>query len=186
MSLVVLVGRSGSGKSSVSGLMQMCLGYSQVVTCTTRLPREGERDGIDYHFLSKSEFYERLSYGEFAEHTTFAGNWYGTLKNDLYQPNKKLVIIMDQQGASYVKKLLGREAFVVGLEVDTITSRAAMESRSDSSESVNLRSKSESLSYKNLSGVCDHIVNNNGHTKTIAQVTAEVNDHAELFFSRVS
>ena len=81
--LVILSGPSGAGKSTVvRELLATCpLPLELSVSATTRLPRAGERDGVDYHFLSREEFALRRERGEFLEckEVFGRGDWYGTL-----------------------------------------------------------------------------------------------------------
>jgi guanylate kinase len=78
--LVVISGPSGVGKGTVrKALFEMPkhnLTYS--VSMTTRAKRPGERDGIDYYFVSREEFLKRVDEGKFLEHAEFVGNFYGT------------------------------------------------------------------------------------------------------------
>lgn len=77
--LVVISAPSGGGKNAIMrALLQRFENAAQLVTTTTRLPRPGERDGIDYHFISKELFQEKLAKGEFAEHNLYVDNYYGT------------------------------------------------------------------------------------------------------------
>jgi guanylate kinase len=84
--LLVLSSPSGGGKTTIAkSLLETRgdLGYS--VSATTRPRREGERDGVDYHFLTRDEFLRRVEAGEFLEHATYAGNLYGTLRGEIDQ-----------------------------------------------------------------------------------------------------
>jgi guanylate kinase len=84
--LLVLSSPSGGGKTTIAkSLLQARddLGYS--VSATTRPRREGERDGVDYHFLTRDEFLRRVEAGEFLEYATYAGNLYGTLRSEIDQ-----------------------------------------------------------------------------------------------------
>lgn len=77
--IIAIVGPSGSGKTTLSYLMCK-YGAVEVVSTTTRPPRNGERDGIDYHFVSKEEFHKKIEAGEFVEHAQFGDNLYGATK----------------------------------------------------------------------------------------------------------
>jgi guanylate kinase len=84
--LLVLSSPSGGGKTTIAkSLLQARddLGYS--VSATTRPRREGEQDGVDYHFLTREEFLRRVEAGEFLEYATYAGNLYGTLRSEIDQ-----------------------------------------------------------------------------------------------------
>lgn len=102
---------SGAGKST---LIRRLLaefpeaGYS--VSCTTRKPRPGERDGVDYVFLGAEEFRERIALGHFAEWAEVHGNYYGTQKamvTDMLQAGRDVIFDIDVQGAKALKSNLG-------------------------------------------------------------------------------
>ncbi len=77
--LVVISAPSGGGKNAIMrSLIQRFDNAAQLVTTTTRAPRPGERDGIDYHFVSKEVFLEKLEKGAFVEHNVYVDNYYGT------------------------------------------------------------------------------------------------------------
>jgi guanylate kinase len=82
--LLVLSSPSGGGKTTIAKSLLEArddLGYS--VSATTRSRREDERDGVDYHFLTRDEFLRRVEAGDFVEHATYAGNLYGTLRSEI-------------------------------------------------------------------------------------------------------
>ena len=98
--LIVIAGLTASGKSSL--LDELCHkhNFEKLVTTTTRDPRPGEVDGVDYHFLSKKDFMKKLEKGFFLEHVAIKGQFYGTGKNAFEKDfgNKKPIIILDPVG----------------------------------------------------------------------------------------
>lgn len=77
--LVVISAPSGGGKNAIMrSLLQRFENAAQLVTTTTRPPRPGERDGIDYYFITKEAFLEKLEKKAFAEHNIYVDNYYGT------------------------------------------------------------------------------------------------------------
>jgi guanylate kinase len=76
--LVVISGPSGAGKTSVCRALKQRPDVEFSVSATTRTMRAGERDGVDYHFLSRDDFQRRLAENQFLEWATYAGNLYGT------------------------------------------------------------------------------------------------------------
>ena len=90
-------------------------GLQLAVSATTRGPREGEVNGVDYHFLSKEDFDRRVARGEFLEHAEYAGNCYGTLKSELNRPARGIVLEIDVQGARQVREALA-EAVLIFIE----------------------------------------------------------------------
>ncbi len=81
-------------------------GLQLAVSATTRAPRDGEANGVDYHFLSAEDFEDRVAGGEFVEHADYAANRYGTLKSELARPARAVVLEIDVQGARQVREAL--------------------------------------------------------------------------------
>jgi guanylate kinase len=104
---LVITGPSGVGKGTlIKGLLERVQGLELAVSATTREPREGEVNGVDYHFLSDEDFDRRVARGEFVEHAEYAGNRYGTLKSELERPARGIVLEIDVQGARQVRDTL--------------------------------------------------------------------------------
>jgi guanylate kinase len=105
--ILVITGPSGVGKGTlIKGLLERVPGLELAVSATTRKPREGEVNGVDYHFLSEADFDRRAAAGEFVEHAEYAGNRYGTLKSELSRPARGIVLEIDVQGARQVREAL--------------------------------------------------------------------------------
>ena len=82
--LLVLSSPSGGGKTTIAkNLLQARDDLAYSVSATTRPRREGERDGVDYHFITREEFLRRVAAGAFLEWATYAGNLYGTLRSEI-------------------------------------------------------------------------------------------------------
>jgi guanylate kinase len=105
--LLVLSAPSGGGKSSIArNLLQGRddLGYS--VSATTRPMREGEREGVDYHFLAREEFLRRREAGEFLESATYGGHLYGTLRSEIdriFAARRHAVLDIEIEGARQIR-----------------------------------------------------------------------------------
>jgi guanylate kinase len=114
--ILVITGPSGVGKGTlIKGLLERVSGLQLAVSATTRSPRAGEVNGVDYHFLSEDDFDRRVRAGEFVEHAEYAGNRYGTLKSELSRPARGIVLEIDVQGARQVRESLP-EARLVFIE----------------------------------------------------------------------
>src|SRR5690606_17584084 len=105
---LILSAPSGGGKTTIAReLLQRRgdLGYS--VSATTRPRREGEVDGRDYHFLTRTAFLERVEQGDFAEWAEVHGNLYGTLRSEvkrLLSSGRHVVMDIDVQGAEQFRR----------------------------------------------------------------------------------
>ncbi len=104
---LVLSAPSGGGKTTIARMLlqgREDLGYS--VSATTRPKRPGERDGVDYHFLSRDEFLKRQQNGEFLEWATYGGELYGTLKSEIeriFAQGRHAVLDVEIEGARQIR-----------------------------------------------------------------------------------
>ncbi len=114
--LVVLSGPSGVGKDTViKRLMELVPAISRPVAYTTRQPRPGERDGVDYSFISQREFLAKRDAGAFLETATVHGNLYGTARErveDLRQQGRDVLLKIDVQGASQLRSGAADAVFI--------------------------------------------------------------------------
>src|SRR5271155_4708373 len=106
--LVVISAPSGGGKTTLQDqLLAANHSLTRAVTCTTRPPRPGEKDGVDYYFLDAGSFLKRLQAGNFLEHATVFGNSYGILKSELLgklREGKDVLLNVDVQGAATIRE----------------------------------------------------------------------------------
>ncbi len=99
--MIVLIGPSASGKTEIGKELSK-YGFKKIVTYTTRKKRSNEIDGIDYHFISEDEFYNKKNNGFFFETTKYNGNYYGTSKGDI---NDNTYVILEPNGLDAYKHL---------------------------------------------------------------------------------
>lgn len=106
----MITGPSGVGKGTlIRGLLERVPQLELSVSATTRKPRAGERDGIDYHFLTPEEFEQHVTAGDFLEHATYSGNRYGTLRSEVERRLKEgrpVVLEIELQGARQVRQAM--------------------------------------------------------------------------------
>ena len=103
--LFIISGPAGSGKTTIcDGLMEK-ESLQRIVTSTTRSPRQGECDGLDYHFLNTQDFETKITEDAFYEYATVHNNYYGTQKADILKPilsGQNLLLNIDVQGAKTI------------------------------------------------------------------------------------
>jgi len=106
--LLLLSAPSGGGKTTVTAeILASDPNTVRAVTCTTRGPRDGEQEGIDYYFLGPADFLKRVQAGHFLEHATVYGNSYGTLKSEVLgrlRQGKDVLLNVDVQGAAAIRE----------------------------------------------------------------------------------
>jgi guanylate kinase len=105
--LVVISAPSGGGKTTLcQQLLATRPDMSRAITCTTRPPRLGEQNGVDYYFLDAGSFLKRVQAGNFLEHATVFGNSYGILKAEVLgklRQGKDVLLNVDVQGAATIR-----------------------------------------------------------------------------------
>ena len=145
--LLIVSGPSGSGKTTLCRRAEADGLTAYSISCTTRAPRPGEQDGVDYHFLTPEVFAAKVAAGEFLEHATVHGNSYGTLKADiidLLQQGKNVVMDIDVQGAASIRAcddaIIRRAYADVYIHVPSAELEARLRGRqTDSEEVIRLR-----------------------------------------------
>ena len=115
--IIVISAPSGAGKDTVvKELMKRDSTNLWVsVSATSRSPREGEKEGVDYYYLSKEEFEKKIEEGFFLEYTNYAGNYYGTPKKYIKEKIEQgidVILIIEIEGASNIKKLIPEAIFI--------------------------------------------------------------------------
>jgi len=125
----VITGPSGVGKGTlIRGLMERVPQLQLSVSATTRAPRPGERDGVEYHFLTREEFERRVAAGEFVEHADYAGRSYGTLRSELedrVRAGVPVVLEIEVQGARQVRESVpgAVQVFIAPPSLDALRTR---------------------------------------------------------------
>ncbi len=130
--VIVLHGPSGVGKDSVIDRLRERLGIHRATSSTTRAPRDGERDGVHYHFLTESEFLRKVHAGEFAEWANVYGELKGVERREI-EPHltagRDVIIRTDVQGARTWRRKLEGAVFVFLTAEDREVLRARLAGR---------------------------------------------------------
>lgn len=115
--IIIISGPSGVGKKTIIDqvINNVDLNLTYNISMTTRSPREHEKNGVDYFFVSNDEFDNAIERGELLEWAEFANNKYGTPIKNLYKligENKNVILEIEVQGATKVKDILKREDYI--------------------------------------------------------------------------
>jgi guanylate kinase len=105
--LFVISAPSGTGKTTLCENLRATPDFIYSVSCTTRAPRKGEENDVDYHFLTKDDFMHRIERGEMLEYALVHGNYYGTLKETVkkaLEQGTDVLLDIDVQGAMTIRK----------------------------------------------------------------------------------
>ena len=142
--LFVVVAPSGAGKTTlVDALLKREPNIRLSPSYTTRAPREGEKDGVDYFFVSRPKFEEMIAAGEFLEHADVYGNYYGTSRKWIERElagDHDVLLEIDWQGAAQVRKLFPHMKGVFILPPSLAELRNRLKSRGkDSPEAIEKR-----------------------------------------------
>lgn len=157
--MLVISGASASGKTEVAHIIAKKYGLTRVITVTTRQKRVGEVNGVDYFFVSKSDFEKMIKEGKLVEYTLYNGNYYGSPKDQILD-NKILVI--EANGLKSYIALNNPSIVTFALVADKKIREARMISRGDKKEDIEKRLQSDRtvFSKTSLKGV-DYFIENN-------------------------
>jgi guanylate kinase len=137
----VIVGKSGSGKTTIVKALCYTFGWEEAVSVTTRAPRTGEVEGVAYNFIPKWEFHHMVRRRRFVEFVEFNGNHYGITKKELADRTDRVVtlLVVEPEGADQVRKNHVGPIAVVELVASEETRRQRMLDRGDDPAKVEER-----------------------------------------------
>ena len=176
--VLVISGPSGVGKdTTIARIKQSGIKFHHVTTATTRDKRARETDGVDYLFISRDEFGERVKKDEFLEYAEVYGNFYGVPKSEVRRGlarDMDVIIKVDAQGAVTLKKKIPDAVFIFLLPPSPEDLHQRIRSRkADTEKDVGLRMSMLTEELKNLSLFDYAVVNhNNDLEETVATVKA--------------
>ena len=113
--LLVVSAPSGCGKGTILGEILKDDSFYYSISATTRAPREGEQDGVNYHFITKEEFEQRIAQGGMLEYAQYCGNYYGTPKKEVEQmrdAGRDVILEIEVEGARKVRALCPDAVFL--------------------------------------------------------------------------
>lgn len=162
--LFVVSGPSGTGKDTVvARLLKTHPEIQHTVSATTRQPREGEKDGINYHFMSVEDFERHLANDQIVEHTQYCKNYYGTLRSEIegrMQAGIPVILVIEVEGAGNIKRLYPGATTIFVLPPDMQELERRLRSRGTESEAViQQRLRRAETEIANSVNYDEHVVN---------------------------
>jgi guanylate kinase len=174
--LIVISGPSGVGKDTlIKRLLELDRHLRYSVSCTTRAPRPGESDGVDYSFVSRDRFQELIDQGAFLEHATYNGNEYGTLAERVEKERSAgndVVLKIEVKGAEQVRAKVpdAMFIFVAPPSVDELVKRQ-MKRNTESSQDMEARREIAKREMEYATRY-DHVVVNDELERAVAEILA--------------
>lgn len=174
--IIVMVAPSGGGKSTLIKRMKKDFpSLKESVSCTTRAPREGEANGVHYHFINHVDFESRIKANDFLEWAKVHNNYYGTSKQfvlDGLKSGAHLLFDIDVQGADALRSHFGSDANIIFIAPPSI---AELEKRlrgrgTDNEETIAVRLKNAELELKRKNDY-DHLIINDDLEKAYRQLS---------------
>ena len=162
--LYVVSGPSGAGKSTVCKLVRERLGINLSISATSRKPRNGEQEGVDYFFITAEEFERKIKNDDFLEYANVHGNYYGTLKSEVEERLKKgekVLLEIDVQGGVQVKNKFPEANLIFFKTANKEELEKRLRGRNTDSEEViqaRLKNSLKELEYENK---YDRVIINN-------------------------
>jgi guanylate kinase len=169
--MIVLVGESASGKSSIERYLVDYYEYKKVVSYTTRPPRDGEVDGVDYNFIDTEKFAKLKSEGYFAETATYRDWHYGTAKLDCTDDR---IAVLTPHGLRQISKIDGINVTSFYINVPRRDRLIKILQRGDNIEEAYRRSLSDVGQFDGIEDEVNYVIHNDGYQKSIAQMAQEV------------
>lgn len=169
--MIVLVGESASGKSSIERYLVENYEYNKIVSYTTRSPRKGEVDGVDYHFISVDKFKSLKEQGFFAESAIYNNWYYGIAKEDCTDDK---VAVLTPHGLRQIAKLPNIDVVSFYINVPRRDRLIKILQRGDDIDEACRRSLSDRGQFDGVEDEVNFVINNDGYEKSIAKIAQEV------------
>jgi len=168
--MIVLVGHSASGKSTIEKKM-VDIGYKKVISYTTRTPRKGEIDGIDYHFVTESDFNSMKLNNKLAESVIYRNWFYGVAKKDCLDDR---VIIVEPSGLRQLKKIKELNVVSFFIKASERERLIRMAKRGDEMMEIFRRIISDGGTFQNVEDEVDYVINNDNIDESVKEIINKI------------
>lgn len=166
--ITVIVGKTASGKTTIVDRLVSLHDFSKIITYTSRPIRKGEKQDVDYHFISEEYFKHLIDNDFFAEwksYDTTEGTWYyGTALEDLENNTDNSVIILTPDGYRDVCKKLAKKPMCIYIYANNSTIKKRLVLRGDNENEANRRLAHDNADFKGFEYETDKIIYNNEGT----------------------
>lgn len=167
--MIILVGESASGKTEAALCLRREYGICKAITHTTRQMRQGERQDVDYHFVTREQFLKKKEQGGFVETTEYNGNLYGCSKQEVAEGK---CVVVDPNGLDNFKALKDPGVVTFHLKASEAKRIERMRKRGDSEKAIESRIENDRECFEGVSERTDFELDTDG--LTIEQVAAKV------------
>ena len=168
--MIVLVGESASGKSSIEREL-VALGFNKIVTYTTRPMRKEDVDGETYHFITEEQFNDMVEKNFFAEHASYNGWQYGTAKEDCTDDK---VVVLTPHGLRQLKKNIDLKIISFYIKVPRRDRLIKILERGDDIEEAYRRNLSDVGQFDGIEDEVDYVIRNEGYKRSIVDMVYRV------------
>ena len=161
--MIVVSGPAGSGKGTVNAHLLKTGDFVYSVSATTRAPRPGEVDGLNYHYISREEFLARIESGDMLEYTEYCGNYYGTPRKEaeaVLESGKNLILEIEVEGAHNIKKKFPDAVLIMLLPPSFAVQEARLRGRATETEEKILERLARTREEIKVADFYDYVVYN--------------------------
>jgi len=175
MKRIIFVGKSAAGKDHARMVCQQWFEMQYAVSYTTRPPRDGEVDGLDYFFLTDEQFIEKIDANEWYEFVAFNGWYYGTSRDQMKARNS--VFIMTPEGMSCLAPSDRKESLVIYLDINESIRTERMQQRGGNADSIERRIAADRVDFADYT---DYDVKINNPYYNIQDLHTTISSHLPL------
>lgn len=164
--IIIINGPSGSGKTTLGDYFKE-LGLREIISTTTRPPRDGEVDGESYHFVTREQFLEQ----DRIEESVYAGNYYGVTRKEVEEKVRdghSAFASLDINGVKRFKEIYGDEVIVIYIQVSRTLLKKRMSKRGDSVDNIRQRLAFHKTTREDLNGLlADYVIYNHDSLRNL-------------------